>query len=188
MKMKKLLLSLMVMAAINACTTKETKKAETTSTDKESGTFTSMDEKSAKVKAILEAYAKNDTTVGYSLYADTIQVKDFYANNQEGENNTTKVNPGGRSGLFQGDMYVHTLNTEITVSTGPNSIKTFTFSDGRVHTAYWGTLVGIGRYTKAKNIVPLHVVMIWEGEKIVKMYRMWDPAPMKAEIEASLKK
>jgi hypothetical protein len=30
--------------------------------------------------------------------------------------------------------------------------------------------------------------MVWEGDKIVKMYRMWDPAPMKAEIEASLKK
>ena len=186
--MKKLVLSLLVLASMNACNTKETKNETITSTDKESGSFTSMDEKSAKVKALLEAYAKNDTTVGYTLYADTIQVKDFYANNQEGENNTTKVNPDGRSGLFQGDMYVHTLNTEITVTTGPNTIKTFTFSDGRVHTAYWGTLVGIGRYTKAKNIVPLHVVMIWEGDKIVKMYRMWDPAPMKAEIEASLKK
>ena len=188
--MKKLLLSLVVLAAMNACTTKETKNAEATATtvDTQTGTFTSLDEKSAKVKELLEAYAKNDTMVGYNLYVDTVQVLDLYANNQEGPNDATKVNAGGRSGLFQGDMFVHTLNTSITVTTGPNAIKTFVFADGKVITGYWGTLVGIGRYTKARNIVPLHLLLYWEGDKVVKMYRMWDPAPMLAEIAASQKK
>ena len=188
--MKKLLLSLVVLAAMNACTTKETKNAEANSTnqDKESGTFTSLDEKSAKVKELLEAYAKNDTMVGHNLYVDTVQVLDLHANNQEGPNDATKVNPGGRSGQLIGDTFVHTLNTSITVTTGPNAIKTFVFADGRVITGYWGTLVGIGRYTKARNIVPLHLLIYWEGDKIVKMYRMWDSAPLKAEIAASQKK
>jgi len=188
--MKKLLLSLVVLAAMNACTTKETKNAEANSTaqDKESGTFTSLDEKSAKVKELLEAYAKNDTMVGHNLYVDTVQVLDLHANNQEGPNDATKVNPGGRSGHLLGDTFVHTLNTSITVTTGPNAIKTFVFADGRVITGYWGTLVGIGRYTKARNIVPLHLLIYWEGDKIVKMYRMWDSAPLKAEIAASQKK
>ena len=190
--MKKLLLSLVVLAAMNACTTKETKnadsKAAATTQDPQTGTFTSLDEKSAKVKELLEAYAKNDTMVGYNLYVDTVQVLDLYANNQEGPNDATKVNAGGRSGLFQGDMFVHTLNTSITVTTGPNAIKTFVFADGKVITGYWGTLVGIGRYTKARNIVPLHLLLYWEGDKVVKMYRMWDPAPMLAEIAASQKK
>jgi hypothetical protein len=48
--------------------------------------------------------------------------------------------------------------------------------------------VGIGRYTKARNTVPLHLLIYWKGDKIVKMYRMWDPAPLKAEIAASQKK
>jgi len=188
--MKKLLLSLVVLVAMNACTTKETKNAEANSTaqDKESGTFTSLDEKSAKVKELLEAYAKNDTMVGHNLYVDTVQVLDLHANNQEGPNDATKVNPGGRSGHLLGDTFVHTLNTSITVTTGPNAIKTFVFADGRVITGYWGTLVGIGRYTKARNIVPLHLLIYWEGDKIVKMYRMWDSAPLKAEIAASQKK
>ena len=67
-------------------------------------------------------------------------------------------------------------------------IKTFVFADGKVITGYWGTLVGIGRYTKARNTVPLHLLIYWEGDKIVKMYRMWDSAPLKAEIAASQKK
>ena len=190
--MKKLLLSLVVLATLNACTTKETKNADATATattqDPQTGTFTSLDEKSAKVKELLEAYANNDTTVGHALYVDTVQVRDLYANNQEGPNDATKLNPGGRAGLFQGDMFVHTLNTKITVTTGPNAIKTFVFADGEIITGYWGTLVGIGRYTKARNIVPLHLLIYWKGDKIVKMYRMWDPAPMLAEIAASQKK
>jgi hypothetical protein len=48
--------------------------------------------------------------------------------------------------------------------------------------------VGIGRYTKARNTVPLHLLIYWKGDKIVKMYRMWDSAPLKAEIAASQKK
>ena len=190
--MKKLLLSLVVLAAMNACTTKETKNADATATattqDPQTGTFTSLDEKSAKVKELLLAYANNDTTIGHALYVDTVQVRDLYANNQEGPNDATKLNPGGRSGLFQGDMFVHTLNTKITVSTGPNAIKTFVFADGEIITGYWGTLVGIGRYTKARNTVPLHLLIYWKGDKIVKMFRMWDPAPMLAEIAASQKK
>jgi hypothetical protein len=190
--MKKLLLSLVVLAAMNACTTKETKNADAAATattqDPQTGTFTSLDEKSAKVKELLEAYANNDTTVGHALYVDTVQVRDLYANNQECPNDATKLNPGGRSGLFQGDMFVHTLNTKITVSSGPNAIKTFVFADGEIITGYWGTLVGIGRYTKARNTVPLHLLIYWKGDKIVKMFRMWDPAPMLVEIAASQKK
>ena len=185
--MKKLFLSLVVLATLNACTTKETKNADASANaeDKQSGTFTSLDEKSAKVKELLLAYAKNDTMVGHNLYVDTVQVLDLHANNQEGPNDATKVNPGGRSGHLLGDMFVHTLNTSITVTTGPNAIKTFVFANGDVITGYWGTLVGIGRYTKARNTVPLHLLVYWKGDKIVKMYRMWDSAPLKAEIAAA---
>ena len=129
--MKKLFLSLVVLATLNACTTKETKNADASANaeDKQSGTFTSLDEKSAKVKELLLAYAKNDTMVGHNLYVDTVQVLDLHANNQEGPNYATKVNPGGRSGHLLGDMFVHTLNTSITVTTGPNAIKTFVFAN-----------------------------------------------------------
>ena len=182
--MKKLLLPLMIMATMFACKSPENKTTET-DIDKESGTFTSLDEKSAKVKQLLEAYAKNDTSVGHELYADSIQVKDRFANNQESDDNTTKVNPGGRAALLQGDNFVHTLNTKITATTDENDIKTFVYSDGRVVTAYWGTLVGIGKYTKAKNVVPLHLMFVWKGDKIVQLYRMFDTGPLKAEIAAS---
>jgi hypothetical protein len=182
--MKKLLLPLLMMATLFACQSPETKTAET-SADKESGTFTSLDEKSAKIKQLLEAYAKNDTSVGHELYVDTLQVKDRFANNQESDDNTTKVNPGGRAALLQGDTYVHALNTSITATTDENDIKTFVFADGRVVTAYWGTLVGMGKYTKAKNVIPVHLMFVWKGDKIVQLYRMFDAGPLKAEIAAS---
>lgn len=178
----------MVMATMFACTKPEAKTADSSSADPESGSFTSLDEKSAKVKQILEAYAKNDTSVGHELYVDTLQVKDRLANNQEGDNNTTKVNPGGRAALLQGDMYVHSLNTEITVTTDANDIKTLVFSDGRVVTGYWGTLTGLGKYSKVKNVVPLHIMFVWKGDKIVQLYRMWDPTPLKAEMALSQQK
>lgn len=182
--MKKLFLPLMLIATMFACSSPETKKTEIT-IDKESGTFTSLDKKSAQVKQLIEAYAKNDTSVGHELYADSIQVKDRFANNQESDDNTTKVNPGGRAALLQGDDYVHSLNTEIKATTDENDIKTFVFSDGRVVTAYWGTLVGMGKYSKAKNVVPLHLMFVWKGDKIVQLYRMFDAGPLKAEIALS---
>ena len=52
--MKKLLLPMMLVATMFACTSPETKKADVAanSDDKESGTYVSMDDKVAKIKII----------------------------------------------------------------------------------------------------------------------------------------
>ena len=93
--MKKLLLCFLVSASLIACTNQESKKADDTMKDGNTGTWTSLDAKSVKARQLLEAYVKNDSSVIYEIMADTIKISDQFANNQE--NGKTKVNPGGRS-------------------------------------------------------------------------------------------
>ena len=59
---------MMFVATMFACTSPETKTADVSSTDKETGTFTSQDEKSKKVKELIEAYMNNDSTKIYEYY------------------------------------------------------------------------------------------------------------------------
>lgn len=88
--MKKLLLPMMMMATMFACKSPETKTAETTSTDdKESGSFVSIDDKATKFKQLLDAAMKNDTAVYRTLFADTLVRMDGMAGNVDSLNNLT---------------------------------------------------------------------------------------------------
>jgi hypothetical protein len=75
--MKKLLVGILVLASMIACTSQETKKADA-SVDKGSGTFTSLDKKSAIIKELIEGYLTGDTAINYPLvrtyYSDTVKV------------------------------------------------------------------------------------------------------------------
>jgi len=53
--MKKIMLCLIVSASFIACTNQETKKAETSKEDKDTGTWTSLDSKTIKVRQLLES-------------------------------------------------------------------------------------------------------------------------------------
>ena len=88
--MKKLLLCFIVSASLIACTNQETKKAKNSVADKDTGTWTSLDSKTIKVRKLLEYYVKNDTSVVYEIVVDTMKFSDQLANNQE--NGVTKVN------------------------------------------------------------------------------------------------
>ena len=61
--------------------------------------WTSLDLKTIKVRQLLEAFGKNDSSVVYEIFADTVKFSDQMANNQE--NGLTKVNPGGRAAFVQ---------------------------------------------------------------------------------------
>ena len=71
------------------------------------------------------------------------------------------------------------------MTTEKGQIKTFTFADGRVVTGYWGIWTGTGKFSKRFTRVPLHMIAWWEGDKIVKFFRMFDSASLKGEIAAS---
>jgi hypothetical protein len=183
--MKKVLLTWLAvasMATMVACSSQEAKKSEVVSDDKDAGSFTSLDEKSAKVKQLVEAYVKNDSTVGHEIYADTLQAYGWFANNQDSLQKT-KVSPGGRAEFLKGDMNTHALFSGITMST--DNIKTFTFTDGRVLSGYWGMWTATGRFTKKFTTAPVHMILVWEGDKVVKIYRMFDTVTLQAEIAAS---
>jgi len=183
--MKKLLLPLMVMATMFACTSPETKKADAvSSSDPDTGTFSSQNEKSQKVREALEAYMKNDSTKIYEIYVDTVKIYDQMAANQE--NGKTKPNPGGRAGFAANERMNHDFFTDIKVTT--DNIKTFVFADGRVHTGVWCMWTGKGKFTNASISAPLHLAFIWEGDKIVTEYRYFDPTVLYAEVAASQKK
>jgi hypothetical protein len=186
--MKKLLLPMMIMATMFACKSPETKTAETASTDdKESGSFVSIDETATKFQGLLDAAMKNDTAVYRAVFADSLVLMDGMAENVDTLNNL-KPTPGGLDALIKGDNNLHNLYSDIVITTKPGSIKTFTFADGRVLSGYWGIWTGKGKFTNTQIRVPLHMIAWWEGDKIVKFYRLFDPASLQREIAASQKK
>ena len=185
--MKKLFLSLIVLATMFACTAPEKKADAATSEDMEGGSYVSLDDKTAKVKQLIEAYMKNDTSAAHDLYADTLVSYDGFVNNVDSLDKLID-SPGGRAEFINADMYTHTLFSDITMSLKPGDLKTFTGNNGQVATGYWGLWKGKGKYTNAETKVPLHMILWWKGDKVVQIYRMFDPATLKAEVAASQKK
>jgi hypothetical protein len=186
--MKKLFLPLLIIATMFACSSPETKKTENSAAeDTEAGSYVSLDEKTAKSIQLIEAYMKNDTSIAHEVFVDTLQAHDAFADNVDGENKI-KITPGGRSAFINADMFTHTLYSDIKMSLKKGEVKTFTGTNGNVATCYWGLWTGKGKYTNAETKVPLHMVMFWKGDKIVSIYRFFDPASLKAEVAASQKK
>ena len=183
--MKKLFLPLIVLVTMFACQAPETKPTDAaTSEDKEGGIYVSLDDKTAKVKQLIEAYMKNDTLVAHEIYADTLKAIDGFANNVDSLNKF-KVSPGGRTAFVKADMFTHTLFSDITMTLNSGDLKTFTGNNGQVATGYWGLWTGKGKYTNAETKVPLHMILWWEGDKVVQIYRIFDQATLTAEVAAS---
>ncbi len=183
--MKKSFLFLIVMVTILACQAPETTTTDAAaSEDIEGGTYVSLDDKTAKVKQLIEAYMKNDTLVAHEIYADTLKAIDGFANNVDSLNKV-KVTPGGRAEFIKADQFTHTLFSDITMTLKPGELKTFTGNNGQVATGYWGLWTGKGKYTNAETKVPLHMILWWEGDKVVQIYRMFDPVTLTAEVAAS---
>ena len=178
------MLCLIVSASFIACTNQETKKAETSKEDKDTGTWTSLDSKSIKVRQLLESYGKNDSSVVYEIIADTAKFSDQFANNQE--NGATKVNPGGRAGVVQDTRNAHQLFSDINLTT--DNMRTFVRKDGVTATLLWGMWSGTGRFTKNKSTFPLHVYFYWKDDKIISGGRFFDPTLLREEFAASQKK
>ena len=182
--MKKLLLSLVVSVSLIACNINtQTKKTEAVN-DKEAGSFTSMDDKSATVKKAIEAYMSNDTIYPHAELADTFKVYDMMSDNIE--NGKVKANLVGKQAFINGSKMEHFLYSDIKMTT--NNIKTFVFNDGRTVSGYWGYWSGTGNFTKATVTTPVHLIYWWERDKIVSMSRFFDPSQLKVEIAASQKK
>jgi hypothetical protein len=187
--MKKLLLPLMVLATMFACTSPE-KKADavaSNSEDTESGTYVSMDDKVEKIKKVLDAAHTLDTTLLQEVFVDTLRVLDGRVGNVDSLDQI-KASPGGRAEFIQGEKLLHDLYDDIAMTTRKGDIKTFTYSDGRVVSGYWGVWSGKGKFTKQAYKIPLHMVMFWKGDKVTHIYRMFDPSALNAEVAASQKK
>jgi hypothetical protein len=187
--MKKLLLPLMVLATMFACTSPE-KKADAVASnyeDTESGTYVSMDDKVEKIKKVLDAAHTLDTTLLQEVFVDTLRVLDGRVGNVDSLDQI-KASPGGRAEFIQGEKLLHDLYDDIAMTTRKGDIKTFTYSDGRVVSGYWGVWSGKGKFTKQAYKIPLHMVMFWKGDKVTHIYRMFDPSALNAEVAASQKK
>ncbi len=185
--MKKLFFSMIVLATMFACTAPEKKADAATSEDPDSGTWVSMDDKSAKVKQVLDGAGKLDTTLLQEVFVDTLILLDGRVGNVDSLDKIIAT-PGGRATLIQGEELLHSLYDNIAMTTKKGNIKTFTRSDGKVASGYWGTWSGKGKFTNQEYKIPLHMVMYWEGDKITHLYRIFDPTALNAEIAASQKK
>ena len=185
--MKKIILCFLVSASLIACTNQETKTADT-SLDKESGTFTSSDKKSAIIKQFIEGYLTGDTAINYPLvrayYSDTVKIFQHIANKQE--NGKTKETPGGLEFVYSLSSNHHAIYSNINMTV--DNIKTLKFNDGREVTLVWTLWSGTGKSTKEATTVPVHQAYWWSGDKIVSFQMIFDPAPLINEIAAATKK
>jgi hypothetical protein len=185
--MKKLFLSMIVLATMFACTAPEKKADAATSEDTDSGTYVSMDDKVAKVKKVLDAAGKLDTTLLHEVFVDTLIMLDGRVGNVDSLDKI-KPTPGGLATFIQGEVLLHSLYDNIAMTTNKGDIKTFTRSDGKMASGYWGIWSGKGKFTNQEYKIPLHMVVYWEGDKITHLYRIFDPSALNAEIAASQKK
>ena len=101
--MKKVFLSMIVLATMFACSAPEKKADAATSEDMEGGSYVSLDDKTAKVKQLIEAYMKNDTSAAHDLYADTLVSYDGFVNNVDSLDKLID-SPGGRAEFINADM------------------------------------------------------------------------------------
>jgi ABC-type proline/glycine betaine transport system substrate-binding protein len=124
--MKKILFSILLATTLIACSNQDSKKTENSEEDKDTGTWTSLDAKTIKVRQLLESYGKNDSSIVYEIVADTVKFSDQFANNQE--NGVTKVNSGGREAFVQDTRNAHQLFSNISLTT--DNIRTFVSKDG----------------------------------------------------------
>jgi hypothetical protein len=185
--MKKLFLSMIVLATMFACTAPEKKADAATSEDTDSGTYVSTDDKVAKVKKVLDAAGKLDTTLLHEVFVDTLIMLDGRVGNVDSLDKI-KPTPGGLATFIQGEVLLHSLYDNIAMTTNKGDIKTFTRSDGKMASGYWGIWSGKGKFTNQEYKIPLHMVVYWEGDKITHLYRIFDPSALNAEVAASQKK
>ena len=181
--MKKILLCFLVSASLIACTNQETKKTETSEEDKDTGTWTTLDAKTIKVRQLLESYSKNDSSIVYEIIADTLKFSDQFSNNQE--NGVTKVNPGGRVGFMQDTRNAHQLFSDISLTT--DNIRTFVSKNGVTATGWWGMWSGTGKFTKNKSTTSVHAYFYWKDDKIISGGRFFDLTLLREEFAASQK-
>ena len=178
---------MIVLATMFACTAPEKKADAATSEDTDSGTYVSMDDKVAKVKKVLDAAGKLDTTLLHEVFVDTLIMLDGRVGNVDSLDKI-KPTPGGLATFIQGEVLLHSLYDNIAMTTNKGDIKTFTRSDGKMASGYWGIWSGKGKFTNQEYKIPLHMVVYWEGDKITHLYRIFDPSALNAEIAASQKK
>ena len=184
--MKKIL-SFLLATTLVACSNQETKKVDAP-LDKESGTFTSNDKKSAIIKQCIEGYLTGDTAINYPLvrahYSDTVKIFQHIGNNQE--NGKTKQVQGGLEFVYSLSSNHHAIYSNINMTV--DNIKTLVFNDGREVTLVWTLWSGNGKLTQEAATVPVHQAYYWSGDKIVSFHMIFDPSSLIKEMAATTKK
>ena len=106
--------------------------------------------------------------------------------NEDLKASTVKGNPLQNS-LLGG--IARTVSITSTDDNGDITIKKpVEFKDGRVHTGLWGLWTGKGKFSNKDISCPLHLIFVWEGDKVVQEYRYFDPTALMEEVAASQKK
>ena len=145
-----------------------------------SGIVIKNDKKSNLVKSHMEAYMENDSSVAETIFSKDLLLYDQFANNQE--NNVTVPNLEGRQGLIDADKFTHTLFDDIQITT--DEISTYQMDDGKTYTAFWSMWSGVGNFTGQKMTLPFYCISLWEGDKIIKIWRYMDPSGLNKEVTA----
>ena len=173
--MKKLMMMVVVAAAMFACGQQKTEvaNAEQASADSLGGTMTGMDDKSKVIEAQMKAYAAQDTTYSGDGYADNVQV--FFPSDTVADLKDKKT--------FVADFKNQFKHWKDVKFDRPRVI-TLKLNNGEVWTNIWCVMLAKGAFTGKDILIPIHRAMLWQNDQIVRDIHLYDTKVVMDEIAA----
>jgi len=171
--MKKLI-SLALMATISiSCAESPKENTSTKEGDPLSGTFTSLDSKAETLFRNMNLFAKADFS-----YVNELVTEDFTLQTA-GDTAVAATGPEEAIAYWNN---IHGIYENISFAEG--RLQTFELNNGEIWSAYFGELYAIGKFSKEKYAIPLHVWIQWKKDKIIRQVDMLDSKFITTELEA----
>ena len=172
--MKKFIMIMAVASALFSCGQKQDAAATTeASTDSLGGMMTSTDAKSQAIRDHLKAYVANDSVNYAPEIADNVEV--FFP-----EDTTADIK--GKKAYTETFLGQHKMWADIKISS--LRVMSVTLGNGETWTDVWGIYTAKGRASGNSILVPIHIVHLWDGDKVVKEIHFYDTKVIAVEAAA----
>jgi hypothetical protein len=173
--MKKLMMMVVVAAAMFACGQQKTDavKTDASETDSLGGTMTTLDEKTKSIHAQIKAYQTKDSTYKGDELAENIQV--YYPSD------TTADLVGKKAYLAD---FFSNQNLWENSNFGSLRVTTLTLNNGEVWTNIWSIFTAKGKYSGKDILIPVHEAILWVNDKEAKEIHFYDTKLIMDELAA----
>lgn len=82
------------------------------------------------------------------------------------------------------DLFENITFDEVNDDADGSEIETNYYSNGKIWTSVWNNFKAVGKYTGQKVSIPFHISYLWEGDKILEEYQLFDYSAFENESNA----